>query len=157
MLYPVKLIASIALALLLLLGGFGRESEADYVARSLDIDLPEPLSVTYGDSHGGFHGDGLLHIELTFDLEDRAAVEEEVSSHPSGCWNPFPMDELMEEVAYGNCADEVDWPIPENGWWYLLDRQEDGEGGMLTRASFHYTFAVYDSDTGILYYQELDT
>ena len=157
MLYPVNLIVSIALALLLLLGGFGRESEADYVARSLDIDLPEPLSVTYGDSHGGFHGDGLLHIELAFDLEDRAAVEEEVSSHPSGCWNPFPMDGHMEMVVYGNCADTVSWPVPENGWWYLLDRQEDGEGGMLTRASFHYTFAVYDSDTGILYYQELDT
>ncbi len=100
MLYPVKLIASIALALLLLLGGFGLESEADYVARKLATDLPEPLSVTYGDSHGGFHGDGLLHIELTFDLEDRAAVEEAVSSHPSGYWNPFPMDELMEEVVY---------------------------------------------------------
>ena len=40
MLYPVNLIVSIALALLLLLGGFGRESEADYVARSLDINLP---------------------------------------------------------------------------------------------------------------------
>src|SRR5699024_9884670 len=105
MLYPVKLIASIALELLLLLGRFGLESEADYVARKLATDLPEPVSVTYGDSHGGFHGDGLLHIELTFDLEDRAAVEEEVSSHPSGCWNPFPMDELMEEVVYGNCAD----------------------------------------------------
>ena len=85
MLYPVNLIVSIALALLLLLGGFGRESEADYVARSLDIDLPEPLSVTYGDSHGGFHGDGLLHIELTFDLEDRAAVEEEAAEA-----SPFP-------------------------------------------------------------------
>ena len=147
MLYPVKLIASIALALLLLLGGFGLESEADYVARKLATDLPEPLSVTYGDSHGGFHGDGLLHI----------AVEEAVSSHPSGYWNPFPMDELMEEVVYGNCADTVSWPVPENGWWYLLDRQEDGEGGMLTRHSYNYTFAAYDCETGILYYQELDT
>ena len=145
------------LPVLLLLAGCGGEKDAGYVARKLDIVLPQPAAVTSGDSHGGFHGDGLLHIELTFDLEDRAAVEEEVSSHPSGCWNPFPMDELMEEVVYGNCADTVSWPVPENGWWYLLDRQEDGEGGMLTRASFHYTFAVYDSDTGILYYQELDT
>ena len=45
-------------ALLLLLGGCGRESEADYVARQLDMDLPEPVSVISGDSHGGFHGDG---------------------------------------------------------------------------------------------------
>ena len=63
----------------------------------------------------------------------------------------------MEEVVYGNCADTVSWPVPENGWWYLLDRQEDGEGGMLTRHSYNYTFAAYDCETGILYYQELDT
>ena len=75
MLYPVNLIVSIALALLLLLGGFGAGKRGGTMwARSLDINLPEPLSVTYGDSHGGFHGDGLLHIELTFDSEDRAAV-----------------------------------------------------------------------------------
>lgn len=143
MLYPVKRMGSIALALLPLLGGCGQESMEDYVARNLEIDLPEPVSVTYADSHGGFHGDGLLHIELTFDLEDRAAVEEEVSHHPSGCWNPFPMDEHMEEVVYGSYADELSWPVPENGWWYLLDRQEDGEGGMLTRHSYNYTFAAY--------------
>lgn len=146
-----------AALLLLLLGGCGTESAAGYVARNLDIDLPEPVSVTSDDSHGGFHGDGLLHIELTFAPEDMAAVEEAVSHHPSGYWNPFPMDELMEEVVYGNCADEVSWPIPENGWWYLEDRQENREGGMLTRASFNYTFAAYDCDTGVLYYQELDT
>ena len=63
----------------------------------------------------------------------------------------------METVVYGSCGDEVDWPVPENGWWYLMDRQENGEGGMLNRASFNYTFAAYDSDTGVLYYQELDT
>ena len=157
MMYPVNLIVSVALALLLLLGQCGQESEADCVARSLDIDLPEPVSVTYGDSHGGFHGDGLLHIELTFAPEDMANVEEAVSHHPSGYWNPFPMDEHMEEVVYGSRADELSWPVPENGWWFLLDRQENGAGGMLTRHSFNYTFAAYDCDTGILYYQELDT
>ena len=147
----------ILLVLLMLWSAIWRPGPGDYVARELELELPTAQTTDTYDDHGGFHGDGLLHIELTFDLEDRAAVEEAVSSHPSGYWNPFPMDELMEEVVYGNCADTVSWPVPENGWWYLLDRQEDGEGGMLTRASFHYTFAVYDSDTGILYYQELDT
>ena len=144
-------------ALLLWLGGCGQESEADYVARQLDMDLPEPVSVISGDSHGGFHGDGLLHIELAFGQSDAGTVEEAVSHHPSGRWNPFPMDGHMETVVYGSCGDEVDWPVPENGWWYLMDRQENGEGGMLNRASFNYTFAAYDSDTGVLYYHELDT
>lgn len=146
-----------ALTLLLLLGGCGRESAADYVARSLELELPKPVSVTAGDSHGGFHGDGLLHIELTFAPEDTAAVEEAVSHHPNGHWNTFPMDGELEAVIYGNCGDEAVWPVPERGWWYLMDRQENGTGGMLTRASFNYTFAAYDADTGILYYQELDT
>ena len=55
---------------LLLLAGCGGEKDAGYVARKLDIVLPQPAAVTSGDSHGGFHGDfhgdGLLHMELTF-------------------------------------------------------------------------------------------
>ena len=66
-------------ALLLLLGGCGQESEADYVARQLDMDLPEPVSVISGDSHGAFHWDGLLHIELAFGQSDAGTVEEAVS------------------------------------------------------------------------------
>ena len=50
---------------LLLLAGCGGEKDAGYVARKLDIVLPQPAAVTSGDSHGGFHGDGLLHMELT--------------------------------------------------------------------------------------------
>ena len=47
--------------------------------------------------------------------------------------------------------------MPAGGWWYLEDRQEDETEDMWKRYSYHYTFAVYDPDTGILYYQELDT
>ena len=146
-----------AAALSLLLAACASQTPQEEVSQALELDVSGVRVVSASDDHGGFHGDGLLHIELTFDLEDRAAVEEAVSSHPSGYWNPFPMDELMEEVVYGNCADTVSWPVPETGWWYLLDRQEDGEGGMLTRHSYNYTFAAYDCETGILYYQELDT
>ena len=109
---------------LLLLAGCGGEKDAGYVARKLDIVLPQPAAVTSGDSHGGFHGDGLLHMELTFSQEDALAV---------------------------------DWPVPARGWWYLEDRQEDETEDMWQRYSYNYTFAVYDPDTGILYYQELDT
>ena len=47
--------------------------------------------------------------------------------------------------------------VPARGWWYLEDRQEDETEDMWQRYSYNYTFAVYDPDTGILYYQELDT
>ena len=82
---------------LLLLAGCGGEKDAGYVARKLDIVLPQPAAVTSGDSHGGFHGDGLLHMELTFSQEDALAVEEAVSS---AGWSLFPMEPELEEHLY---------------------------------------------------------
>ena len=146
------------LPVLLLLAGCGGEKDAGYVARKLDIVLPQPAAVTSGDSHGGFHGDGLLHTELTFFPEDGARVEEAVSHHPSGRWNPFPMDDKMESFLYrGGAAELAGWTVPERGWWYLLDRQEDREGSMFQRSSFNYTLAVYDSAAATLSYLEFDT
>ena len=114
------------LPVLLLLAGCGGEKDAGYVARKLDIVLPQPAAVTSGDSHGGFHGDGLLHMELTFSQEDALAVEEAVSS---AGWSLFPMEPELEERLYPDGAGASDWP----------------------------DWPVYDPDTGILYYQELDT
>ena len=96
--------------------------------------------------------------ELTFSPEDGARVEEAVSHHPSGRWNPFPMDDKMESFLYrGGAAELAGWTVPEHGWWYLLDRQEDREGSMLQRSSFNYTLAVYDSAAATLSYLEFDT
>lgn len=141
---------------LLLLTSCAR-SGADLAAHELDLDLPAPQSVTSADSHGGFLGDGLLHMEIVFSTEDGEQVEGEVSHHPSGRWNPFPMDEEMEEYLWGGGAGMAGWPVPEEGWWYLEDRQRDGEGSMFDRPSHNYTLAMYDSETATLYYLELDT
>lgn len=155
----IRIWIAMMLALLLLAGCDG-EKDAGYVARKLDIVLPQPAAVTSGDSHGGFHGDGLLHMELTFSQEDALAVEEAVSS---AGWSLFPMEPELEERLYPDGAgasdwpDWPDWPVPARGWWYLEDRQENETEDMWQRYSYNYTFAVYDPDTGILYYQELDT
>ena len=85
------------------------------------------------------------------------AVEEAVSS---AGWSLFPMEPELEERLYpdgAGASDWPDWPVPARGWWYLEDRQEDETEDMWQRYSYNYTFAVYDPDTGILYYQELDT
>lgn len=95
------------LPVLLLLAGCGGEKDAGYVARKLDIVLPQPAAVTSGDSHGGFHGDGLLHMELTFSQEDALAVEEAVSSVG---WSLFPMEPELEERLYPDGAGASDWP-----------------------------------------------
>ena len=84
-------------------------------------------------------------------------MEEAVSS---AGWSLFPMEPELEERLYpdgAGASDWPDWPVPARGWWYLEDRQEDETEDMWQRYSYNYTFAVYDPDTGILYYQELDT
>lgn len=86
----------ILLVLLMLWSAIWRPGPGDYVARELELELPTAQTTDTYDDHGGFHGDGLLHTELTFSPEDGARVEEAVSHHPSGRWNPFPMDDKME-------------------------------------------------------------
>ena len=150
----------ILLVLLMLWSAIWRPGPGDYVARELELELELPTAQTTDtyDDHGGFHGDGLLHTELTFSPEDGARVEEAVSHHPSGRWNPFPMDDKMESFLYrGGAAELAGWTGPEHGWWYLLGRQEDREGSMFQRSSFNYTLAVYDSAAATLSYLEFDT
>ena len=107
------------LPVLLLLAGCGGEKDAGYVARKLDIVLPQPAAVTSGDSHGGFHGDGLLHMELTFSQEDALAVEEAVSS---AGWSLFPMEPELEERLYPDGAGASDWPDGDGGIWRTVRR-----------------------------------
>ncbi|UQT46773.1 hypothetical protein M5E87_16145 [Flavonifractor plautii] len=124
--------------------------------RGPEIDIVLPRQSPPGQPRG-FHGDGLLHMELTFSQEDALAVEEAVSS---AGWSLFPMEPELEERLYpdgAGASDWPDWPVPARGWWYLEDRQEDETEDMWQWYSYNYTFAVYDPDTGILYYQELDT
>ena len=76
---------------------------------------------------------------------------------------------LQEEpTGYGRLSIQTDarrrgledlagWTVPERGWWYLLDRQEDREGSMFQRSSFNYTLAVYDTAAATLSYLEFDT
>lgn len=152
----IRFLSSLLLILLLVSCG-DRSDNPGYAARRLDLDLPPCQSFTTADDHGGFLGDGLLHMELTFSPEDGQTVAEEVSTHPSGLWNPFPMDQEMEDFLWNGGAGLAGWPVPEEGWWYLVDRQTDGEGSMFDRPSQNYTFACFDADTNTLRYLELDT
>ena len=125
----------ILLPLLLLSACGGGSDSPDYAARQLDLDLPQCQSFTAADSHGGFHGDGLLQMELVFSPKNGETVAEEISSHPNGCWNAFPMDQEMADYLWNSGAGMAGWPVPEEGWWYLLDRQTDGDGSMFDRPS----------------------
>ena len=53
-------------------------------------------------------------------------------------------------------------PEVENGYYYFLDRHSQStnpkyDSGVLGRASYNFTIAIYDEDRQTLYYAELDT
>ena len=85
----------ILLVLLMLWSAIWRPGPGDYVARELELELPTAQTTDTYDDHGGFHGDGLLHTELTFSPEDGARVEEAVSHHPSGTKAPRSYDQAQ--------------------------------------------------------------
>lgn len=53
-------------------------------------------------------------------------------------------------------------PEVENGYWFFYDRHCESmdlssDASIHQRSSWNFTLAVYDADTKMLYYFELDT
>ena len=138
-------------------------SQKQQIGSELGLDLSQAAIVQSEDSHSGFLGDGSTRVVLS--LPEGEAVEAIRSN-----WTPFPLDQTAETLLYGISPGEYpDGPyltredgtpmVPEirNGFYLLLDRQETQEVPLLERYSFNFTLAVYDADSGYLYYCQLDT
>ena len=138
------------------------EEGASYISDELDLDIKSGKVLTAWDEHGGFHGDGTAYAVLGF--SDSSVLEQIENSDD---WNPFPLDDTVTILVYGTdgagpyLTDENQEPLlPKirNGYYLLIDRQEDQEEpDMLKRYSMNFTLAIYDTDTDRLYYCEEDT
>ena len=52
---------------------------------------------------------------------------------------------------------DIELPEIQNGYYRLIDRQEEKGTDILERASFNFTLGIYDMDTKTLYFCEVDT
>ena len=129
---------------------------------SLGLDLSAGTVVREEDTHGGFHGDGRAFAVVTFDAEDREALEADMNGDG---WHPLPMTEnaarAVRELAAGEDGKRL-FPKITQGCYYFRDRHSqstdpEDDSGLFSRSSLNFTMAVYDSETGTLYYFELDT
>ncbi len=140
-------------------------TRTDNIARELGLDISTGEEFSNFDDHGGFHGDGTACIAYRFDDD---TVLEEIKG--SSKWNEFPLDDTVRILVYGISDatgkrgpylgdDEGNPIVPEiqNGYYLLIDRQNDSEKDILDRYSFNFTLGLYDTDTGTLYLCELDT
>ena len=140
------------------------------ISESTEIPIPDSIRIDYEDTHGGFHGDGDTLAIVKFDGDTASGVRAEISKQPH--WKRLPLSESLEVMMYGGVINGITYtheyaellkmPRVDNGYWFFEDRQlESGlskEGqDLFPRASYNFTLAVYDADTDILYYLEVDT
>ena len=140
------------------------------ISDSLGVDVKEGTIVASEDSHGGFHGDGMYFVTLSF--SNRTFLDQ--ASGVQG-WDSLPLSENLTKLVYGIEDDtskigpyltkEIGEPVipdVQNGCYYFLDRHSQSVDGyddndVLNRGSLNLTIAIYDMDTGTLYYMEYDS
>lgn len=139
--------------------------KSDKLAEVLGLDISNGEEISNYDTHGGFHGDGTTCIAYRFDDD---TILEGIRSNSE--WNEFPLDDTVQALVYGVSDetsqigpyltdDEGHQIVPEiqNGYYLLIDRQNEAVTDVLDRVSFNFTLGLYDADTNILYFCELDT
>lgn len=155
--------------LVVLLTACGSQKPQANISKELGIDVSKGTEVSNFDNHGGFHGDGMTYITLSFSDEK---VLKTIEDKPE--WKQFPLDETVKALVYGvsNGGSRVGpflsdengngvVPEIENGYYLLIDRQaEPGKAtgaDILNRSSFNFTSGIYDTDTNTLHFLKLDT
>lgn len=143
----------------------GSKNVQDTVSAELGIDASSGKELSTADTHGGFHGDGVSSVALSFsDL----SVLEEIKANED--WKAFPLDETVQALIYGvdDGTEKIGPFINDgngnplvreirNGYYILIDRQEENDTYILDRSSFNVTVGLYDTDTNTLYCCVLDT
>lgn len=161
----------LSICLLLMAGCSKSGSITDDISMAIGIDLSDAEYATSIDTHGGFHGDGNTIVSMPVSSE---SVLEQIQNNPQ--WHSLPFTENLTAVVYGITdenssigpyitVDDTRSPaVPEitNGYYFFLDRHSQStdphdDTNVLSRASFNLLIAIYDCDTDILYYLELDT
>ncbi len=129
-----------------------------YVSRQTGISFPEPIALTQSDDHGGFHGDGMLRVEMRFAAEDGASLPARLEK--SG-WVSVGEANGPVKSAYERELQAENLPECSEGLLWFLDRadqsSENGKRPFEERYSYNYSVALYDSANAALYYLEIDT
>lgn len=147
----------------LLLWGCAARGPLERISEEVGLDVTAGEILSYEDSHGGFHGDGETVVQIAV-----SGLTLPKDSH----WHSLPLTPNVYAAVYGAplygfdsmgpLFPEGSVPEVKNGFWYFCDRHTDAsdtadDRDLHSRSSWNFTVAVYDGDSGTLYYLELDT
>lgn len=157
-----KWMAFCLLLSLLMLCACSKQSEESYFGFTKN----DFTVVAEFDTHGGFHGDGLYYLHLDC-FKERERALELVSD-----WTALPLTDSLslglyggekDGIAYGfNFAAQANIPAVKNGYYLFTDRHPQStdpadDTALFDRGSYNFSLGIYDSDTDMFYYMELDT
>lgn len=130
-----------------------------HISGVLDLDVTSGTEIYRYDSHGGFHGDGVLCYDLKFPDD---TVAKEIEKHPH--WHPLPLKDDMKKLLYAMKDEQEKTLLPDisNGYYFFYDRHSESndpydDTDVMNRHSFNMTAAIYDTENHTLYYIEFDT
>lgn len=128
------------------------------IEKQIGIDVSKCTISEEKDTHGGFLGDGDYYA--IFDCsKNKNYILEHLNT-----WNKLPLSKNIE-FAVSKYTD-IDISKINNGYYYFIDRYAveykdikdiHSDEKLLDRYAFNFTIAIYDSDTNMLHYYELDT
>lgn len=146
------------------LGIYKEKSREKHYRNLIGLDVPKNSIVLKSeDSHGGFHGDGVLYEEIQIKDDDIAAFTNNALNKES--WGWLPMSSELSKFIYGEHTYNYSYGgygemMPENinyGLYYFNDRYHTKEGSIFERYSQNFNFAIFNIDKGRLYILKYDS
>ena len=154
-------------------------SEKKLVEEKLQIDLSSAKLLSKSDSHGGFHGDGTLVMSY-----DCSGAPLDLQLDELKKWQKFPIANVVKRLVIGKVPSQEApiftdenggnlLPDISNGYYFFEDstpreyrrtgrdeqEPEVAEGVVIVGDDYiplNFVFAVYDTDSNILYYVKAD-
>ena len=152
------------------ISGYPQESSVrSAISDTLGMNVRSGEVLVESDTHGGFHGDGLLFAAFSFSDD---SISRQIANDND--WSPLPWSHKLTTLAYGSGTAAIRngpyltdgngtpvLPAVQNGYYFFYDRHSQAEDprdeSAVFRGSFNFTLALYDTDTDTLYYVEFDT
>ena len=125
------------------------------IDKTLGLDLSAGTVVESRDTHGGMGNDGETFVAVRFE-------DDSLEAQLTG-WESLPLPPELERLR--KMAEDGACPIPAGteGYYWVRDDQngaDPSDGSHIfdsDRGSYNCALAVYDRESGTLYYYELDT
>ena len=152
-----RIVVLFCLLLIISLCSCGEHSELKHFSKECGIELENGEIVSFKDSHGGFHGDGVSLMKVRY--TDSSMVGKMAESK---LWHEFPLSDNIQTFIDQTYDPNLFIPEIKSGYYYFYDRHTESSNpydnsDLLERYSFNFTLALYDTDENILYLCKYDT